>query len=46
MRHRNFLGSRSNTLKRTSRRRLQVKKLHKVQHQRRIAFFVAEQADS
>lgn len=46
MRHRNFVGARANTLKRSSRRRMQIKKLHKVQHQRRIAFFVAEQADN
>lgn len=43
MKHRSFIGSRSNTLKRTSRRRQQIKKQHLAQHKRRIAFFVAEQ---
>lgn len=43
MKHRTFLGSRSNTLKRTSRRRMQIKKQHKAQHLRRIAFLTADQ---
>lgn len=43
MKHRTFIGHRSNTLKRTSRRRMQVKKQHLAQHKRRIAFFVNEE---
>lgn len=43
MRHRSFIGHRSNSLKRTSRRRQQIKKMHLAQHKRRVAFFMAEQ---
>lgn len=42
MKHRTFIGHRSNSLKRTSRRRMQVKKLHMAQQKRRIAYFTAE----
>lgn len=45
MKHRTFVGHRSNTLKRSSRRRMQVKKQHQSQRKRRIAFFVAEQEE-